>query len=76
MKNNIQEGLHFLKYGLLSWEVASPPRALKIKDRWTSIICDIETKKAVESKAEWQIEKFCIQRKDEFLNRYKLEENL
>ena len=66
--NSLQAGLYFLRYATLNWDSSSPPRVLRVKDRWNSIICDPQTKNEINSKAEWQIEKFCKSKIDEYIN--------
>lgn len=64
--NKIQDGLHFLKCAMNSWERISPPRANRIKKKWDDVICDKETKIQIDRKADWQIEKFCKQKIAEY----------
>lgn len=64
--NKIQEALFFLKFSILTWEIASPPKATNLKTRWENIICDLETKNQIGGKADWQVEKFCKQKLEEY----------
>lgn len=64
-RKNTQDGLHFLRAAILSWETISPPNALKANTLWERVICAPETKFQIKSKADWQIEKYCKQKLQE-----------
>lgn len=66
-KQKAQDSLFFLRYSMFNWQNSSPPRLNKIKKLWDNVICDIQTKNEIESKVEWQVEKYCKNKVIEFL---------
>ena len=68
-KKDIQDGLYYLKCAINSWNLISPPRASKLRKNWDEIIADVETKKQIDSKPDWQIEKYCKQHLDNYLKK-------
>jgi tetratricopeptide (TPR) repeat protein len=66
---HFQDGLYFLKYAIISTEFVSPPKSKLYKDIWMSIVCDVKLKEEIDSKQKWQIEEYCGQELERYLNK-------
>jgi len=68
-ESRIQNALYYLKFAIFQWHESVPPKAIKLKERWENIVCDIETKQAIDKMADWQIEKFCKENLNKIFSR-------
>ena len=51
--------LYFLKYALICWGKASPPKTKELEHIWDKINCLKTTKEDIEQSSEWKIENHC-----------------
>lgn len=60
--HKILDALYFHRYAMNIWEVSAPYKLHKMEVIWNDINFENNAKEEIRRKAEWQIEKFCMQK--------------
>lgn len=53
--------LFFLKYARNCWDKISPPRLIKVTDKWQSVSSEETIKAKIDQTSEWKIQSHCLQ---------------